>query len=86
MINDFKFKAYYGLCYVSYFIEAEWNTLIWYRVSYLYYKSVMFSFSLSILHSSVYYTHEQYMTFVIFDNLIHGSADPHISPKLVHHI
>ena len=28
MTNDFKFKANYGLCYVSYFIEAEWNTLI----------------------------------------------------------
>jgi len=27
--------GYYCLCYVSYFIEAKWNTLIWYFVSYL---------------------------------------------------
>jgi len=46
MINDFKFKAYYYLCNVSYYIEAEWNPLIWYCVSYLYYKSVKVWFSI----------------------------------------
>ena len=48
MINDFKFPAYYCLCYVSYIIEAYLNTLIWYGVRYLYYKSLKFSFWLSI--------------------------------------
>ena len=42
------FKAYYCLCYMSYCKGAEWNTLIKYCVSYLYYKRVKFSFWLSI--------------------------------------
>ena len=33
---------------MSYFVEAEWNTFIWYCVSYFYYESVTFSFWLSI--------------------------------------
>ena len=42
MINDFNFKAYCRICYVCYFIEAEWNTLIEHFFKYLYHKSVVF--------------------------------------------
>jgi len=46
IINDFTFKAYHCLCHVSFFIEAEWNTLNWYWGSHLYYKKV-YSFILA---------------------------------------